>query len=121
VVRLNENFPAPGVPGSIPSALQGTRPVYWGGAGAGNPHMIPIGDTVICDFCSADFTRRPDLGAFIHHGYAVCPKCAERVKPGKRDVLPKPGESFADFILRVRGPFAGIEVIPIPRRAPPSS
>jgi len=80
---------------------------------------IPIGDEVICDFCSADFTHRPDVGGFISHGYAVCPECAQRVKPGKLDVLPTPGMSFVDFVRRYRGPDAEIEIHSI--RRPPRS
>lgn len=71
---------------------------------------IDIGNRVICDFCDTDYTDRNDLGGVLFESKAVCPECV----PGLLESCAKyneerfirdragDGESFRDFVLRIR-------------------
>lgn len=71
---------------------------------------VEIGESVVCDFCSADFTTRPDRGGLIFGSNAVCPLCA----PVLRTDIARYGEeryvraecpdeqSFGDFVRAYR-------------------
>jgi hypothetical protein len=78
----------------------------------------PVGEIVVCDDCSADYTNRPDSGGFIFQSKAICPVCAPRWRRlialyGEqrfiRAVCPE-GQTFAAFIRAWRGPNASITV-----------
>ena len=74
---------------------------------------IPV-DEVVCDFCNKDYTNSDRVGGYVIPGWAVCPDCASKQKSptSKKTVLPLPGEPFAAFIRRVRGPNAAIIIKP---------
>jgi hypothetical protein len=73
--------------------------------------QIDVGDTVICDWCGADWTGRPESGGILFQSKALCPNCAKQAEPNIR----KWGEthyirgrcpeymSFADWVLMLRG------------------
>ncbi len=63
---------------------------------------IDIGNTVVCDFCNADYTESKESGGLIAGGYAVCPKCEKTSMLRDADFVSRPGESFADFVRRTR-------------------
>jgi hypothetical protein len=79
---------------------------------------VPIGDSVLCDICDLDYTHRPDQGGFITGSYAYCPTCAkEKIHAfydlGEEHLIRAwagPGESFANFVRRMRGPDAFIRI-----------
>jgi hypothetical protein len=79
---------------------------------------IPVGDSVVCDVCNEDYTNSPLEGGFIFGSYAYCRKCVERHMPeiirlGEMKFIQAvafPGERFADFVRRYRGPDAAISV-----------
>src|SRR5262249_25626008 len=85
---------------------------------------IPVGDLVVCDICGLEWTDRPDSGGFLVGDYAYCPECEtafldpedkiEEVELlGEKhliDAYCDPGESFADFVRRMRGPGACIRI-----------
>jgi hypothetical protein len=79
---------------------------------------VPIGDHVVCDVCSQDWTKRPESGGFLFGSYSYCPNCAGRgLKEIKRcdeerfiHAFCPEGESFADFVRRMRGPDSYIRV-----------
>lgn len=69
-----------------------------------------LGESVICDECSADYTNSDESGGFIFGGHGVCPKCADRMLESIRKhneeehikaYCPK-GKSFKQFILDYR-------------------
>lgn len=67
----------------------------------------PVLETVICDFCNRNYTNSAESGGFIteSRGWAGCPHCVQRnpkVIVSRTDIPCPPGESFADFIRRVR-------------------
>src|SRR5208337_1240963 len=77
-------------------------------AATGEP--VDIGEIVVCDFCSEDYTDRDDEGGFLFESKATCPACAARIMPDIikfdeehliKDVA-NPGESFKAFCLRMR-------------------
>ena len=80
---------------------------------------IPIGDIVVCDVCSEDYTERDDTGGFIFGSYAYCPACAKKQLPAIRGY----GEehmirarcpeavTFANFVRAQRGPDAAIQIV----------
>ena len=80
---------------------------------------VDVGDTVVCDFCCEDMTTRPDPGGVILQSKAICPACtkkyehdieldmADAVRYGRRAERAQPGEAFADFVRRTRGPQGG--------------
>jgi hypothetical protein len=90
----------------------------WDEAFAKPGEKIPVGDLVVCDSCSADYTNRPDSGGFIFESKAICPSCA----PSWRRLIALYGEqsmvravcpdgvTFAAFVRAWRGPDAGIRV-----------
>lgn len=77
--------------------------------------IIDIGNSVICDSCSKDWTEnRSDFArerTFVFGSYGYCPDCAPRmartISQYKEEeyvrAVSKQGEAFCDFILRVRG------------------
>lgn len=71
---------------------------------------VDIGDCVVCDVCSEDFTNSDEQGGFLFGSYGVCPVCAPRFEAnvhacgeGKyiRDRA-EPGETFKAFVIRIR-------------------
>lgn len=79
---------------------------------------IPLGDTVVCDICNADFTDSDESGGFIFSGYAYCPNCAkegwEKIKEKGEEkyiqaICPE-SKSFADFCRDFRGEDAKITI-----------
>ena len=50
----------------------------WDAAYENQGEAIPVGDIVVCDDCSVDYTNRPDSGGFIFQSKAICPACAPR-------------------------------------------
>ena len=38
---------------------------------------VDVGDNVFCDYCSEDYTNRPDKGGFLFQSKAICPECAK--------------------------------------------
>jgi hypothetical protein len=94
----------------------------WAEAGrTGEP--IPVGEIVVCDICDQDFTTRPDRGGFVFGSSAYCPYCAaerlQLIKDYREEHFIKdranPGESFADFVRRFRGPDTTIQVQKFPK------
>ena len=70
---------------------------------------INPGNFVICDGCNANYTDRDTLGGVLLSRSAFCPQCAvEIIKSAKKYkeerflTYPKKGESFKDFVLRMR-------------------
>lgn len=71
---------------------------------------IHMGDVVLCDECNKDYTLSDDKGGLLFGSHGVCPKCAPAMeKSAKRYgethfILSraKEGETFRDFIYRVR-------------------
>jgi hypothetical protein len=88
----------------------------------GNASVIPVGDTVICDWCDADMTADHRSGGFMFGSKAAGPCCAEafleRVKGYGEEwnirAWCPPGVSFADWVRGLRGPNAVIRVTPGP-------
>lgn len=74
-------------------------------------HQIDIGNTVVCDCCSKDFTDSDECGGFIMTGRGVCPDCEPRMRMGLKKYNEEdhiisecpPGMSHREFILRARG------------------
>lgn len=73
--------------------------------------VIDIGDKVICDQCSKDYTESDASGGFLFGSHAVCPECAPAMlenirKYGEeryiRGTCPE-GMSFKDWVLQLRG------------------
>ena len=77
----------------------------------GKREVINIGESVVCDSCSDDYTGLPDTGGFLFGSYAICPKCVpgyERdVKKFHEEHLIKArcpeGTPFAQWVLGLRG------------------
>lgn len=98
----------------LPDDLQ----TAWDKAFAAPGELVPVGRTVVCDGCSADWTDRPGGGGFLFGSYGYCPDCAPRMledierfhEEGYIRARCEAGESFADFVRRMRGPDAGIRV-----------
>jgi hypothetical protein len=99
---------------TIPDDLHGK----WSKAFAEPGTKVLIGATVVCDICSQDWTNRPESGGFLFGSYSYCPKCAERglaeIKRCNEEhfihgFCPE-GESFADWVRRMRGPDSFIRV-----------
>ena len=44
--------------------------------------VIDIGEDVMCDICSDDYTNSDENGGFLFGSKAVCPKCAPRIMEG---------------------------------------
>jgi formylmethanofuran dehydrogenase subunit E len=76
------------------------------------PHVevIDIGNQVVCDSCGEDYTNSEEKGGILFCSKGICPKCTERWVEGAKRYgeeryiynRAKEGESFKDFILRVR-------------------
>ena len=72
---------------------------------------IDIGETVQCDFCSADFTDSSETGGFLFGTYGTCPHCVGRMmktieRCNETHLIrerAREGETFRAFIKRVRG------------------
>lgn len=71
---------------------------------------VDLGETVMCDICSKDYTDSDKSGGFLFDSYAYCPKCAgERLSEIRRNgelghikaICPK-DQSFKDFVLDIR-------------------
>lgn len=70
-----------------------------------------IGDEVIYDLCSKDFTHSDACGGFLFGGKGVCPDCADdfmvNVKKYNEEQYIKatcpPDKTFKQFILDIRG------------------
>jgi hypothetical protein len=81
--------------------------------------FIPIGNTVICDYCGEDYTDKPDVGGLILSGNAICPECSKQVMEDvkrykEEDYISAycpPETSFADFVRKYRGEGAGIRIL----------
>lgn len=58
-------------------------------------------DDVICDLCNADYSQEDDQGGVLVGSYALCPECAAKHE-GAVDDQARPGESFREFVLRIR-------------------
>jgi len=93
----------------------------WDEAGrTGDP--IPVGDLVVCDVCNVDYTTCDAVGGFIFSSSAYCPTCADkhitliRQYGEERFIRGRayPGEAFADFVRRYRGPGAAIQITKLP-------
>ena len=70
---------------------------------------INPGNLVLCDGCNANYTDRDTLGGVLLSRSAFCPNCAEEIiksakkyKEEKFLTYPKEGESFKDFVIRMR-------------------
>lgn len=62
---------------------------------------VDVGDDVICDFCNDDYTESDEVGGVLVGSYAICPKCAGRLKEEPDDKA-KIGETFCEFVRRIR-------------------
>jgi hypothetical protein len=90
----------------------------WDEAFANPGEAIPVGDIVLCDDCSVDYTNRPDSGGFIFQSKAICPACAPRWRRlialyGEQHFIKSvcaEGVTFAAFVRAWRGPNATIRV-----------
>lgn len=69
-----------------------------------------IGDSVVCDFCDTDYSKRDDSGGLLFQSKAACPVCAPGIlKSAKqygeerfiRSYCPE-GTSFREFVLGLR-------------------
>lgn len=73
--------------------------------------VINHGPVVICDLCNEDYTDRDDKGGFLFGSKAVCPGCGPKfekeVKKYQEEEYirdrAKEGESFKEFVYRLRG------------------
>lgn len=80
---------------------------------------VDIGNIVVCDGCSEDYTDSDEVGGIYFCGKAYCPKCSGRVMDDAerfnetRYITGRamPGESFRAFVLRLRGGDNTIQVI----------
>jgi len=70
---------------------------------------IDVGDRVICDLCNTEYTNSDAVGGVLFSHKACCPICApEMIKNAKKFKetrfleLPTVGETFRDFVLRIR-------------------
>lgn len=72
--------------------------------------IVDCGDCVVCDICSKDFTDSKEQGGFLFMSKGICPDCAPRleqnaIKYNEQEYIrdrARPGETFRDFVLRVR-------------------
>ena len=67
---------------------------------------VDMGDRVLCDDCSKDFTDLPDKGGILFTSKAICPECAPKWEASAkrfnetkhiRAICPE-GKSFADWV-----------------------
>lgn len=68
--------------------------------------VLDVGDRVLCDYCSDDYTDSDEQGGILFGSYATCPKCEPKIrkdaeKYNEQDHIkascPK-GKSFADWV-----------------------
>lgn len=79
---------------------------------------VPVGDFVVCDGCDKDFSNSQEAGGIIFTSSAYCPACAPRIEDSAKKYgetrfirgRAEPGETFADFVRRYRGPNACIQI-----------
>jgi len=72
--------------------------------------VIDPGPHVNCDLCNEDYMDSDEKGGFLFTSNAVCPKCAPKFMQGiakyKEEgfirAMPNEGESFRDFVYRIR-------------------
>lgn len=72
---------------------------------------VDIGDLVVCDYCSTDYTNSTESGGLIFESKGICPKCAPRtmesIKRYKEErfvrAICPPEKSFAEFVREYRG------------------
>lgn len=72
--------------------------------------VIDPGPVVLCDLCNADHTIETKPGGFLFASKGVCPDCAPRfeakvIECGEQahiTMRADPGETFRDFVFRVR-------------------
>lgn len=62
---------------------------------------VECGDDVVCDLCNGGYTESEETGGILVGSYAICPACAPRFKEDI-DERALPGETFRDFVLRIR-------------------
>lgn len=80
---------------------------------------MPLGRTVICDWCGEDWTDQPESGGFMFQRKAACPTCdpiirASAAEHGEGHFISKEcpaNVSFADWVRQERGPNATVQVI----------
>jgi hypothetical protein len=102
------------------SDLHPIHEAYAKALAAGGPAQIPLGESVLCDFCDTDLTASNDSGGYLFGSYAVGPCCAEKRLESIRGYgeehlirarCPE-GVSFADWVRGLRGPAAAIIITP---------
>jgi hypothetical protein len=59
-------------------------------------------DEVICDFCNGDYSDSDEQGGILIGSYAICPECASPALQIRADKVSREGESFKEFVLRIR-------------------
>lgn len=73
--------------------------------------IIDVGNTVICDMCSKDYTNSDEQGGVLFYSYAYCPSCVKRRNEsfpdngfgkGIREVCPE-GMTYREWVLGLRG------------------
>lgn len=72
--------------------------------------IIPLGNTVICDMCNRNYTKSDETGGVQFGSYACCPKCSSGIISSAKEyneerylTYPNEGETFRDFVMRLRG------------------
>ena len=95
------------------------------GLDGGTPAPIPLGRSVVCDYCNEDMTDDPRAGGFTVDGfggiYAAGPCCAARREASIRACGEErfirarcpDGTTFADWVRGMRGPQAAIRITPV--------
>ena len=59
-------------------------------------------DEVICDLCNGNYSESDEQGGILIGSYAICPECATAALQIRADEVSREGESFKDFVLRIR-------------------
>lgn len=97
---------------------------YAGLLDSGQPGVIDMGRTVLCDFCDTDLTDDDRSGGFMFSSYATGPCCAARRLESIRGYgeehlirsrCPE-GISFADWVRSMRTGPGGNEIRVTPGR-----
>lgn len=73
--------------------------------------LVDLGDGVWCDICSEDYTNSDRRGGFLFGSKGICPNCSIRMRASIKKYNEEhyikaeasEGESFKDFIIRIRG------------------
>lgn len=94
----------------------------WEQARANPGTPIDLGDLVVCDLCTKDYTTLAEPGGFIFQSKGVCPECAPEfmasiVKYGEQRYVRArcpDGQAFADFVRAYRGDNNAIRIGPVP-------